>query len=170
MATKRRREYDPFDTCVAGGAQDAERAVAGRHDHLVFVFGFVGCDAVIASPAKHTMSSLENFVWHRVVRWFRKLHRWNGRDVRRYHTGLHGRWTRPSADGSNYSTWPRYHHAVPLPEQYDPQPLDGGTPRLTADAVENPLRGNTHCGFGTRSTPSAARIATRLPCNSSAMF
>jgi len=49
--------------------------------------------------AKHTMSSLENFVWHRVIRWFRKLHRWNGRDVRRHHTGLHGRWTRPSADG-----------------------------------------------------------------------
>jgi RNA-directed DNA polymerase len=49
--------------------------------------------------AKHTMSSLENFVWHGVIRWFRKLHRWNGRDVRRHHTGLHGRWTRPSADG-----------------------------------------------------------------------
>ena len=49
--------------------------------------------------AKHTMNALENFVWHRVIRWFRKLHRWNWRDVRRHHTGPHGRWTRPTADG-----------------------------------------------------------------------
>nr|WP_261898428.1 group II intron reverse transcriptase/maturase [Mycobacterium marinum] len=49
--------------------------------------------------AKHTMSSLENFVWHRVIRWMRKLHRWNWRDVRRHHTGPNGRWTRPTADG-----------------------------------------------------------------------
>jgi hypothetical protein len=42
------------------------------------------------------------------------------------------------------------HHAVPLPGQHDPQPLDGGTPRLTVDAVESPLRGNTHGGFGER--------------------
>ena len=49
--------------------------------------------------AKHTMSSLENFVWHRVIRWLRKLHRWNWRDVRRHHTGPNGRWVRPSADG-----------------------------------------------------------------------
>src|ERR1700758_760597 len=26
--------------------------------------------------AKHTMSFLENFVWHRVIRWWKKLHRW----------------------------------------------------------------------------------------------
>ena len=49
--------------------------------------------------AKHTMNALENFVWHRVIRWFRKLHRWKWRDVRRHHTGPHGRWTRPTADG-----------------------------------------------------------------------
>jgi RNA-directed DNA polymerase len=49
--------------------------------------------------AKHTMSSPENFVWHRVIRWFRKLHRWRWRDVRQHHTCLHGRSTRPSADG-----------------------------------------------------------------------
>lgn len=49
--------------------------------------------------AKHTMSSLENFVWHRVIRWMRRLHRWNWHDVRRHHTGQNGRWTRPAADG-----------------------------------------------------------------------
>ena len=37
-------------------------------------------------------------MWHRVIQWFRKLHRWRWRDIRRYHTA-HGRWTRPSADG-----------------------------------------------------------------------
>jgi RNA-directed DNA polymerase len=49
--------------------------------------------------AKHTMNSLENFAWHRVIRWWRKLRRWKWRDVRRHHTGPHGRWTRPTADG-----------------------------------------------------------------------
>ncbi len=49
--------------------------------------------------AKHTMGSLENFVWQKVIRWRKKLHRWNWRDVRRHHTGRGGRWVRPSADG-----------------------------------------------------------------------
>jgi RNA-directed DNA polymerase len=48
---------------------------------------------------KHTMSSLENFAWHRVIRWLMRLHRWKGKDVRRHLTGPHGRWRRPSADG-----------------------------------------------------------------------
>jgi RNA-directed DNA polymerase len=48
---------------------------------------------------KHTMSSLENFAWHRVIRWQMRLHRWKGKDVRRHLTGPHGRWRRPSADG-----------------------------------------------------------------------
>jgi RNA-directed DNA polymerase len=49
--------------------------------------------------AKHTMSSLENFVWHRVIRWWKKLHRWRWKDVRRHHTAPTGQWARPSADG-----------------------------------------------------------------------
>jgi RNA-directed DNA polymerase len=49
--------------------------------------------------AKHTMSSLENFVWHRVIRWWKTLHRWRWKDVRRHHTAPTGQWTRPSADG-----------------------------------------------------------------------
>ena len=48
---------------------------------------------------KHTMSSLENFAWHRVIRWLMRLHRWKGKDVRRHLTGHDGRWRRPSADG-----------------------------------------------------------------------
>lgn len=48
---------------------------------------------------KHTLDNLENFVWHRVIRWWMRLRRWTWRDVRRHLTGPHGRWTRPSADG-----------------------------------------------------------------------
>jgi len=48
---------------------------------------------------KHTLGSLENFVWHRVIRWWKHLHRWNWKDVRRHLTGPNGRWRRPTADG-----------------------------------------------------------------------
>jgi RNA-directed DNA polymerase len=48
---------------------------------------------------KHTLESLENFAWHRVIRWWKHLHRWKWHDVRRHLTGPHGRWRRPSADG-----------------------------------------------------------------------
>src|SRR4051794_1646134 len=32
---------------------------------------------------KHTLGSLANFAWWRVVRWLRTLHRWKWKDVRR---------------------------------------------------------------------------------------
>jgi RNA-directed DNA polymerase len=48
---------------------------------------------------KHTLDALDDFVWHRVIRWQKKLHRWKWKDVRRRLTGPHGRWRRPSADG-----------------------------------------------------------------------
>jgi RNA-directed DNA polymerase len=48
---------------------------------------------------KHTLGSLENFVWHRVIRWWMRLRRWKWKDVRRHLTGRNGRWTRPTADG-----------------------------------------------------------------------
>lgn len=49
--------------------------------------------------AKHTMQALENFVWWRVIRWWKKLHRWKWEDVRRRHTDHTGKWRRPTADG-----------------------------------------------------------------------
>jgi hypothetical protein len=49
--------------------------------------------------AKHTMSSLENSVWHRVIRWWKTVHRWRWKDVRRHHTAPTGQWARPSVDG-----------------------------------------------------------------------
>lgn len=48
---------------------------------------------------KHTLDSLENFVWWRVIHWWMKLHRWTWKDVRRRFTDHTGRWHRPSADG-----------------------------------------------------------------------
>jgi RNA-directed DNA polymerase len=48
---------------------------------------------------KHTLGSLENFVWHRVIRWWMRLRRWKWKDVRRHLTGHNGPWTRPAADG-----------------------------------------------------------------------
>jgi hypothetical protein len=48
---------------------------------------------------KHPLGSPENFAWHRVIRWWKRLHRWKGKDVRHNLTGPHGRWRRPSADG-----------------------------------------------------------------------
>jgi RNA-directed DNA polymerase len=48
---------------------------------------------------KHTLDALDNFIWHRVIRWQMKQHRWNWKDVRRRLTGPNGRWLRPAADG-----------------------------------------------------------------------
>ena len=48
---------------------------------------------------KHTPDSLENFIWHRVIRWWMHLHRWKWKDVRRRLTDHTGRWNRPAADG-----------------------------------------------------------------------
>jgi len=48
---------------------------------------------------KHTLGALENFVWHRVIRWWLRLRRWKWKDVRRHLTGPDGRWRRPTADG-----------------------------------------------------------------------
>jgi len=48
---------------------------------------------------KHTLGSLERFTWHRVIRWWQHLRRWNWRDVHRHLTGPQGRWRRPAVDG-----------------------------------------------------------------------
>lgn len=86
------------------------------------------------------MGSLENFVWHRVIRWFRKLHRWRWRDVRRHHTGPHGGRDRLFSLASVRIS------RLPLQGQHNPQSLDGGAPHLTDDTVESPFRGELHPG------------------------
>jgi RNA-directed DNA polymerase len=48
---------------------------------------------------KHTMATLERFTWSRVIRWWRKQHRWKWKDVRKRLTSSTGRWSRPTVDG-----------------------------------------------------------------------
>jgi RNA-directed DNA polymerase len=49
---------------------------------------------------KHTMRTLEYFVWRRVVKWWRTLHRWSGTEVRRWlFNPATGRWNRPVVEG-----------------------------------------------------------------------
>jgi len=50
--------------------------------------------------AKHTLHSLAHFVWWRVVRWLRTLHRWKWKDVRRRFTTPDGRWKPITVDGT----------------------------------------------------------------------
>ncbi len=50
--------------------------------------------------AKHTFHSLAHFVWWRVVRWLRTLHRWKWKDVRRRFTTPDGRWKPITVDGT----------------------------------------------------------------------
>ena len=49
--------------------------------------------------AKHTFHALAHFVWWRVVRWLRTLHRWKWKDVRRRFTTPDGRWKPITVDG-----------------------------------------------------------------------
>lgn len=89
-----------------------------------------------SSSTCRAMVFLENFLWHRVILWLRKLHRWNRHDVRRHHIGNDGRWTRPAADGIELFQ-PRQgsDYAIPVPRRNEPQPLDHGQPRLMTEAL-----------------------------------
>ena len=51
------------------------------------------------AACKRTLSSLFHFVWWRVIRWFRALHRWRWKDVRRRFTTPDGRWKPIEAEG-----------------------------------------------------------------------
>ncbi|MGA9873148.1 MAG: group II intron maturase-specific domain-containing protein [Rhodococcus sp. (in: high G+C Gram-positive bacteria)] len=49
--------------------------------------------------AKSVLQSLAIFVWHRIARWWIKLHRWSWTDLRRHLICPAGRWRMPSAGG-----------------------------------------------------------------------
>ena len=51
------------------------------------------------AACKRTLSTLSHFVWWRVIRWLRALHRWRWKDVRRRFTTPAGRWKPITADG-----------------------------------------------------------------------
>ena len=50
--------------------------------------------------AKHTFHGLSHFVWWRVVRWLRTLHRWKWKDVRRWLSDPTGGRKPITADGT----------------------------------------------------------------------
>src|ERR1700722_2134525 len=51
------------------------------------------------AACKSTLSRLAHFVWGRVMRWLRALHRWRWKDVRRAFTTQSGRWKPVTAGG-----------------------------------------------------------------------
>ncbi|MQB02064.1 MAG: group II intron reverse transcriptase/maturase [Actinobacteria bacterium] len=51
------------------------------------------------AACKRTLSRLSHFVWWRVIRWLRTLHRWKWKDVRRRFTTPDGRWKPIAVDG-----------------------------------------------------------------------
>jgi hypothetical protein len=51
------------------------------------------------AACKRTLSRLVHFVWSRVIRWFRALHHWTWKDVRRRFTTPDRRWKPIEADG-----------------------------------------------------------------------
>ena len=78
--------------------------------------------------AAHTFHTLARFVWQRVVRRLRTLHRWSWADVRRQFTDPSGRWKPLSADGIelfNLATVPitRYRwRGYTIPTPWTPSP------------------------------------------------
>ena len=92
-------------------------------------------------------SRLSHFVWWRVIRWLRAIHRWTWKDVRRRFTTPNGRWKPIETNGID-TVQPDIDagHPVPLPRQHDPQPLD---PATTPDGSD-------------RGEPGAVRAARRV--------
>ena len=90
---------------------------------------------------KHTLHALAHFVWWRVVRWLRTLHRWKWKDVRRRFITPDGRWRPITADGIdlfNLESVPvtRYRwrgNTIPTPWTLPNQPPMAAT-------VESPVR------------------------------
>jgi RNA-directed DNA polymerase len=90
---------------------------------------------------KHTLSNLAYFAWWRVVRWFRTLHRWRWKDVRRWLTTPEGRWKPIEANGIklfNLETVPvsRYRYRG----NTIPNPWTLLNQRHAAVTVESPVR------------------------------
>jgi len=93
------------------------------------------------AACKRTLSSLSHFVWWRVIRWLRALHRWTWKDVRRRFTTPDGRWRPITVDGIalfNLASVPvtRYRYRG----NTIPNPWTLPAKRLTAATVESPVR------------------------------
>ena len=93
------------------------------------------------AACKRTLSRLFHFVWWRVIRWLRALHRWRWKDVRRRFTTPDGRWKPIEAEGVtlfNPASVPvtRYRYRG----NTIPNPWTLRYPCLTAATVESPVR------------------------------
>jgi RNA-directed DNA polymerase len=93
------------------------------------------------AACKRTLTSLTHFVWWRVIRWLRALHRWTWKDVRRRFTTPSGRWKPIEADGIELFTL----ESVPVTRyRYRgntiPNPWTLLNQRLAAATVESPVR------------------------------
>ncbi|MGI8946905.1 MAG: group II intron reverse transcriptase/maturase [Ornithinimicrobium sp.] len=91
--------------------------------------------------AKHTFGALSHFVWWRIIRWLRTLHRWKWKDVRRRFTTPDGRWRPIAVDGIELFNL----EAVPVTRyRYRgntiPNPWTLHNHATTAGAVESPVR------------------------------
>ena len=60
---------------------------------------FKATDGFKHAACKRTLKRLAHFVWWRVIRWLRALHRWTWKDVRRAFTTPNGRWRPITVDG-----------------------------------------------------------------------
>ena len=102
--------------------------------------------------AKHIMSSLENFVWHRVIRCWKKLHRWRWKDVRRHHTGRNGPWVSPricaavSFPQRGKASRPGVAAADRWPRRWVPSRQPGRRPRRQLGSCRGWLPDNRVCG------------------------
>lgn len=93
------------------------------------------------AACKRTLSRLFHFVWWRVIRWLRRLHRWRWKDVHRRFTTPDGRWKPIAVDGVELFNLA----AVPVTRyRYRgntiPTPWDLTDHAMTAETVESPVR------------------------------
>jgi RNA-directed DNA polymerase len=93
------------------------------------------------AACKRTLTRLTHFVWWRVIRWLRALHRWTWKDVRRRFTTPEGRWKPITVDGIELFTLA----SVPVTRyRYRgntiPNPWTLPNRAHTAGTVESPVR------------------------------
>jgi len=93
------------------------------------------------AACKRTLSTLSHFVWWRVIRWLRRLHRWTWKDVRHRFTTPNGRWKPITMDEItlfNLAAVPvtRYRYRGNM----IPNPWTLPDHVLTGEAVESPVR------------------------------
>ena len=99
------------------------------------------------AACKRTLSRLSHFVWWRVIRWLRALHRWRWKDVRRRFTNPDGRWKPITANGIELFNLA----AVPVTRY-----------RYRGNTIPNPWTLPTSPDGSDRGEPGAVKVARRV--------